>query len=100
MNFGRKDDRREARGSLGGGDDVYDDGAAGFTGFSDAQLTRMKRFYHDAQTGSEGKPLRDEGENDDRRIDVGRDTRDTTTSLPPGQTQFNINMSNSNNRKY
>ena len=80
--------RREAGSASAASSDDANDSASGFTGFSDAQLTRMRRFYHDAQTGSERKPIRGDGDNGDNR--GNDDGSETPTSLAPGQTQFPI----------
>jgi len=80
-------DRREKGGVAGGGSHVDDSNSSGFTGFSDAQLTRMRRFYNDAQTGSERKPIRGDGvDGDDRR----NDGDEIPTSLALNQTPFSL----------
>ena len=57
---------------------VDGNGAAyGFTGFSEAQLTHLRRFYNDAApTGSERKPINvgDDDAKDDRNDDASPPT--------------------------
>ena len=68
-------------------DDDRDDNS-GFAGFSDAQLTRLRRFYNSERTGSDRKPIRsDDGDNDDGDGDDG-DDRETPTSFDASQTSF------------
>ena len=87
----RSDTTTKAVGAPGddrGNDDVDDDddnnaASSGFTGFSEAQLTRLRRFYNDAApTGSDGKPIRGNDDGDEKTT--------TTTSLAANRTPFNL----------
>ena len=81
-------------------DEDRHDVASGFTGFSEAQLTRFRRFYNDAaQTGSERKPISGEGDDDDDNDDKDGDGSETPTSFPAGQTPFTLATSANMNQR-
>ena len=83
MDFRRRSDNDAVGAAANDNHDTAAVAASGFTGFSDAQLTRLRRFYNDAaQTGSKRKSRGD---------DDGDDQQDETpTSSDAGQTPFTL----------